>query len=116
MSERARGMQLTEDWMQSFAKIDCIAAANDEMALGALEALKGANRNAGVLIAGVDATADACKAIKNGEMAITILQSAPGISKNCYDTVKKIQNGEPVDKEVIVPHENVTIDNVDNYM
>jgi inositol transport system substrate-binding protein len=116
MSERAKGMQIMEDWIQSFPEIDAVAAANDEMALGALEALKGANRLSGVLIAGVDATKDACTAIKAGEMALSVLQSAPEIAKQSFETVKKIQRGEQVQKEIIIPHVNVTIENVDQYL
>jgi inositol transport system substrate-binding protein len=47
--ERAKGMQIMEDWIQAFQKIDGVVAANDQMALGALEALKAANRANGVL-------------------------------------------------------------------
>jgi inositol transport system substrate-binding protein len=114
--ERTRGQQIMEDWIQVYPKIDAVIAANDQMALGALEALKGANRTSGVLIAGVDAVTEACQAIKNGEMAISILQSAPGIAQGTYDTIKKLQSGETVEKEIIIPHENVTIENVDNYL
>jgi inositol transport system substrate-binding protein len=116
MYERAKGMQIMEDWIQAFPKIDAVVAANDQMALGALEALKGANRSSGVLIAGVDATKEACQAIKNGEIAISILQSAPGLAQGTYDTIKRLQRGEQVEKEIIIPHENVTKENVDGYL
>jgi inositol transport system substrate-binding protein len=114
--ERAKGMQIMEDWIQAFPKIDGVVAANDQMALGALEALKAANRLNGVLIAGVDAIPEVCQAIKDGEVAISILQSAPEIAQSCYDTVKKLQNGESVGKEIIIPHANVTLENVDDYL
>jgi inositol transport system substrate-binding protein len=113
MYMRADAMRIMEDWIQSFPQIDCVAAANDEMALGALEALKGAKRNQGVLVAGVDATAAACAAIKNGEMAISVLQSAPLLAKGAYDSIKRLQKGEKIEKEIIIPHQNVTIENVD---
>jgi inositol transport system substrate-binding protein len=114
--ERARGMQIMEDWIQAYPQIDAVIAANDQMALGALEALKGANRANGVLIAGVDAVTEACQAIKNGEMSISILQSAPKLAQGTYDTIKKLQRGETVEKQIIIPHENITIDNVDQYL
>jgi inositol transport system substrate-binding protein len=116
MTDRAKGMQVMEDWIQSFPKIDGVGAGDDSMVLGALEALKSANRHTGVLVAGVNASHDACVAIKNGEMALSVLQSAPDIAKYCYETIKKIQKGEAVDKEIFVPHINVTIDNVDEYL
>jgi inositol transport system substrate-binding protein len=113
---RANGQRLMEDWLQSFPQIDGVIAANDQMALGALEALKGANRASGVLIGGIDAVQEACQAIKNRDMSISILQSAPDIAQGSYDTLKKVQKGESVGSEVIIPFVNVTIDNVDQYL
>ena len=110
--QRAKGQQVVEDWVQSFSEFDAVVAANDQMALGAIEALKGANRLEGVMVAGVDATADACTAITNGEMAISIKQSAPDLAKYCYETVQKAQKGETLEKEIIVPFIPITIDNV----
>jgi inositol transport system substrate-binding protein len=116
MDDRAKGMQIMEDWIQTFPQIDGVISGNDQMALGALEALKGARRNQGVLIAGIDATKEACQLIKNGEMSISILQSAPKLAQGAYDTIKKLQKGEPVENQVIIPHESVTIENVDDYL
>jgi inositol transport system substrate-binding protein len=113
---RSDAIQLMEDWLQAFPKIDAVVAANDEMALGALEALKGANRQSGVLIAGVDAVEGALLAIKNGEMALTILQDASAMMQTTYDVIKRLQKGETVEKEFIIPHTNITIENVDDYL
>ena len=61
--DRAKGMQTTEDWIQSFPHFDGLIAANDQMALGALQALKGADRAKGVLISGIDGLPDTVKAV-----------------------------------------------------
>jgi inositol transport system substrate-binding protein len=114
--ERSDAIQLMEDWLTAFPKIDAVVAANDEMALGALEALKGVNRQQGVLIAGVDAVDGALLAIKNGEMALTILQAADAMMQKTYDVIKRLQKGETVEKEFIIPHTNITIENVDDYL
>jgi inositol transport system substrate-binding protein len=111
MYERSRGMSIMEDWIQAFPRIDAVIAGNDQMALGALEALKGAGRASGVLIAGVDATNEACRAIKNGEMAMTVLQSAPLDAQGTYEVLKKIQSGQPVEMRYIIPQVEVTVDN-----
>ncbi|MDR1902812.1 MAG: sugar ABC transporter substrate-binding protein [Treponema sp.] len=113
MDQRANGMQIMEDWLQAFPKIDAVIAANDPMALGAIEAMKGAGRLSGVLVAGVDAIPEALTAIKNGEMAMTVFQSAPALAKAAFDVVKKLQNGETVERRVLIPNELVTVDNVD---
>lgn len=114
--DRAEGMKVTEDWIQSFPKFDAIIAANDQMALGALEALKGSDRLKGVMIAGVDGVPDALKAIKAGEMSQTIFQNASGQAKAAFEVVEAIKKGEQPPAEKLVPFESITKDNVDQYM
>ncbi len=113
---RDKAQKVVEDWCQTFDQFDAIVAANDQMALGAIEALKAANRLDGVLVAGVDATDDALNAIKSGEMAISIRQSAPALAENCLKTAKALQAGEEIEKRVVVDFEPVTIDNVDEFL
>ncbi|WP_168878968.1 sugar ABC transporter substrate-binding protein [Rhizobium sp. P28RR-XV] len=114
--DRAEGMKVTEDWVQSFPKFDAIVAANDQMALGALQALQGADRLKGVMIAGVDGVPDALNAIKAGEMSQTIFQNADGQAKAAFEVVEGIRKGEQPPAEKLVPFESITKDNVDQYM
>ncbi len=109
--DRAEGMKVTEDWIQSFSKFDAIVAANDQMALGALEALQGADRLKGVMISGVDGTADALNAIKTGTMSQTIFQDAAGQAKADFDVVAGIKKGEVAPAESLVPFASITEDN-----
>ena len=113
---RDKAQKVVEDWCQSYPEFDAIVCANDQMALGAVEALKAANRLDGVMVAGVDATTDAMNKIKEGEMAISIRQSAPALAQNCYETLQKMQKGEDPGDRVIVDFEPVTADNVDEYL
>lgn len=113
--EMAKAMQITEDWIQKYPQFDAIVAANDQMALGAGEALKGANRLEGVQVTGVDGLAEAYTAIQNGEMVQTILQDAPGQATAAYEVMTKLMKGETSDKEVLVPFQSVTADNVADY-
>lgn len=114
--EMAKAMQITEDWIQKFPQFDAIVAANDQMALGAVEALKGASRLEGVQVTGVDGLAEAYTAIQNNEMVQTILQDAPGQAEAAYQVMTKLINGETPDKEVLVPFQSVTKDNVADYI
>jgi inositol transport system substrate-binding protein len=113
---REKGMKITEDWLQIYSQFDAIVCGNDQMALGAVEALKGANRLQGVLITGVDGTADARNAIKVGEMTQSILQDADGLAVATLGAMKKFFNGEQVDKTIWVPFKSITKDNVDQYL
>ena len=114
--DRAEGMKITEDWIQRFPQFDAIVAANDQMALGALQALKTANRLDGVLISGIDGTADALNAIKAGEMAQSIFQNAKGQAEGAYTVLQTIMKGEQPPKELLVPFESIVKENVDQYM
>lgn len=113
--ERDMGMKVTEDWIQSYQQFDAIIAANDQMALGAMQALKAANRLQGVLISGIDGTDDAQRAIKNGEMAQSVLQNATAQAEAAYGALKQLLAGEKLPKEIIVPFESITADNIDDY-
>ena len=114
--DRAQGMKVTEDWIQSFPKFDAIVAGNDQMALGALQALKSADRANGVLISGIDGVPDALKAIEAGEMAQSIFQNAKGQAKAAFAVVEDIKAGKAAPDEKLVPFESITKDNVKSYM
>ena len=113
--DRAEGMKVTEDWVQRFPQFDALIAANDQMALGALQALKSAGRK-GVMISGIDGTADALAAIKGGEMSQSIFQNAKGQAEGAYKAVKMAMDGKPLPKEMLIPFESIVKENVDKYM
>jgi inositol transport system substrate-binding protein len=112
---RDKAMKITEDWIQAFPQFDGIVAANDQMALGAVEALKTANRLQGVLITGIDGITEAIQAVKDGFMVQTVLQNAPGQAKAALEVIQKIVAGENPGKEVFVPFESITKDNANRY-
>lgn len=113
--DRAEGMKVTEDWIQRFPKFDGLIAANDQMALGALQALKTTGRK-GVLISGVDGVKDALVSIKAGEMAQSIFQNAKGQADSAFEVVETIKAGKAAPKEVLVPFESIVKANVDKFM
>lgn len=113
--DRAKGMATMEDWIQSFEQIDGVIAANDQMALGAREALQAAGRT-GVLIAGVDGMPDMLSAITDGTASFTVFQNAAAQAKAAVEVLGKIRGGEEVPEKTIVPFEPITKDNVADYM
>lgn len=107
--DKAEGMKLMEDWIQAFPEVDAVVAANDQMALGAMEALKAAGKLDGVAIVGVDGVEEAITAIKNGEMAMTAFQNCDAQAKACTEVLDKLAKGESA-KDVLVPYEEITAD------
>ncbi|HBQ75918.1 MULTISPECIES: ribose ABC transporter substrate-binding protein RbsB [Exiguobacterium] len=99
--DRAKGLSVMENILQNNKDIKAVFAHNDEMALGAVEALKAAGLN-DVKVIGFDATDDAVKAVKDGKMAGTIAQKPTEIGKMGVETAIKHLKGETVEKNIPV--------------
>lgn len=116
---------LFETFLRTGSPVDCVLCENDSMALGVIEACKEANIDLSTLpVLGVDATADGCAAIKNGEMAFTVCQSGAGQGEAAVKAAIQFAKGESVDslegvsedgKYVWVPFEKVDSTNVSQY-
>ena len=92
-------------------------ANNDEMALGAIQAMKAAGIDmASVIVSGVDATQDALASMQAGELDITVFQNAAAQGGGALDAAVKLAAGEAVEQKVYVPFELVTPANIDGYL
>ncbi len=98
--DRAQGLTVMENILQAQPEIDAVFAHNDEMALGALEAIKASGRN--ILVVGFDATDDAKAAVAKGEMAATVEQLPKEIGSLGIQTAVKVLNGEKVENMIPV--------------
>ena len=107
--DRTEGMSVMENMLQSNGDIQAVFAANDEMALGAVEAISGAGKD--IMVVGFDATDDAIEAIKAGRMAATIAQQPDLIGKTAAEQAVKLINGETIDKAIPVEVTLITKDN-----
>ena len=83
--DRTLGQQKMESILQANPDINAVISGNDEMALGAIAALKQANKLKGVTVGGFDGSPDAVDAVKSGEMAYTVLQPVATFSKAAVD-------------------------------
>jgi ribose transport system substrate-binding protein len=102
---RAQGQRVMENLIQAHGKaITVVYAHNDEMALGAVQALKSANMNPGkdVIVISVDGQKSALEAITRGEMNATV-ECNPRFGPVAFDTLEKFLRGEKVDAKIIVP-------------
>ena len=109
--------QITAGWLQKYASVDVILAANDNMALGAAQAVAAAGRT-GILITGFDATADGLAAIAAGKLSATIDQ-APGQQARLAVQllVRHLEKRETFPPIIELPEiPLVTKDNVDSYL
>lgn len=115
--DRAKAMSLMENWIQLYgAKINAVFAHNDEMAMGALIALEQAKLKDKVVVAGVDAIADALQAVKDGRLDATVFQDAQGQGRTAIQTALKILHHQPFEKQTMIPFQLVTRENVGEYL
>ena len=113
---RTQGADLMTNWLAAGVEFDAVVANNDEMAIGAIQALKAAGRSMdSVVIGGVDATQDALAAMAAGDLDVTVFQDAAGQGKGAVDAALKLAKGEAVDQKVYIPFQLVTPDNLANF-
>lgn len=106
---RTEGMSVMENMLQANPNIQAVFAANDEMALGAMEAITGAGKK--IVVVGFDATGDAIESIKAGQMAATIAQQPELIGSTAVEYAMKLIAGESIPKSVPVEVTLITKEN-----
>ncbi|KVN06196.1 sugar ABC transporter substrate-binding protein [Burkholderia diffusa] len=113
---RTQGQDITMNWLSSGTKFDAIVSNNDEMAIGAINALKAARKlTPKTVVAGIDATPDGLAAMKSGELKVSVYQNAAGQGAQAVATALKLAKKQPVDRYVNVPFELVTPENMSQY-
>lgn len=70
--ERAQGSALMEDFLNKYSNIDLVISNNDDMGLGAIDAIERANNITGIKVVGIDGTKEALEAINEGKLLGTI--------------------------------------------
>ena len=107
--DRAKGLDVATNLLQSKPDAVGIFAENDEMALGAVQAL-GSRAGTEVFVVGFDGTADGLTAIKAGTMYASIAQQPEELGKSAVLTALALINGESTEKMISVPVVVVTKD------
>ena len=97
-----------QNFMQKNIEFDAVFS-NDEMALGAMEAITGAGKK--IMVVGFDATDDAIASIKAGQMAATIAQQPELIGSTAIEYAMKLIAGETIPKSIPVEVTLITKEN-----
>ncbi len=114
--DRTQGQDITTNWLSTGLKFDAIIANNDEMAIGAINALKAAKKwTPASIVAGIDATPDALASMKAGDLKVTVFQNAAGQGSGAMEAALKLSKKQPVERFVNVPFELVTPANLAKY-
>ncbi len=103
---RSGGKQVMEAFLKANPKIDLVFAQNDDMGLGAMEAIEAAGRKPGqdIKIVAIDATHDGMQALADGKFNY-IVECNPLLGPQLMDLAEQIVAGEPVPARVVTPDE-----------
>jgi len=113
---RADGLALMENWLSTGDQIDAVASNNDEMAIGALQAIEAAGQLGNILVGGVDASPDALQEMDKGRLNVTVFQNAKGQGEGGIKVAIALARGETVDQITWIPFVLVTPENYKEYM
>jgi inositol transport system substrate-binding protein len=118
--KREQGKTIMENWLASGQEIDGVASNNDEMALGALQAIKAAGKLGKIPVGGTDGSRDALASMGKGELNNTVFQDPVGQGEEAvnaaYLLVKKEPNPKVVDGNIWIPYQPVTKENFKSFM
>ncbi len=112
---RVQAQDLVTSWMTAGLEFDAIVANNDEMAIGAAQALAATTGKGDIVIAGIDATADGLAAMEAGQIDVTVYQNATGQGERAVKAAVAAAAGETVEAEHWIPFEPVTPENMADY-
>ena len=114
---RDEAQNMMTNWLSAGKPFDALISNNDEMAIGAIQAMKAGGVDMKVMIVGgVDATQDALAAMQAGDLDVTVFQDAAGQGKGALEAALALAAGKPVEQKVYIPFQLVTPANVADFV
>ncbi|MDN6625870.1 MAG: D-ribose ABC transporter substrate-binding protein [Pisciglobus halotolerans] len=105
--DRAKGLTVMENMLQAQSEIKAVFAQNDEMALGAIEAIESAGKSEDIQVVGFDGTEDGIAAVKAGTLSATVAQQPEEMGKLSLQAAYDYFAGKDVDEKIDSPLELV---------
>jgi len=97
--QKDQAQRCVENWLVAYPELEVILACNDDMALGAIEAMKLAG-NDSIYVVGVDANAEGCLALKEGTLKASVAQDTISYAHGAADFAAKLIQGETVESRI----------------
>ncbi|PZO82553.1 MAG: rhizopine-binding protein [Mesorhizobium amorphae] len=114
--DRLEAQNIVTNWLSSGMEVEAVIANNDEMAIGAIQALKSVGTDMSkIVVAGIDATPDGLAAMEAGDLDVSVFQNAKAQGAASVDAAVKFARGEAAESKVWVPFELVTPANIKDY-
>lgn len=99
--DRTKGLTVTENLLQGNPDAKAIFAHNDEMALGAIEAIQSSGKD--IMVIGFDGNDDALKSIEAGNLTATVAQQPELIGQLAVGAAKDVLQGKEVEANIAAP-------------
>jgi ribose transport system substrate-binding protein len=115
-SERALGMSVMENLLARHADLRAVFATNDQMALGAVEAIAARSLTGKIIVVGIDATAEALRAIDAGRLAADVAMHPEALGGKSVEAAIRAAKGQPVERMIGTGETLVTKQNAAEYL
>lgn len=115
-SERALGMSVMENILTAHPDLRAVFATNDQMALGAMEAIAARGLTGKIVLVGFDATREAVRAVLAGQLNATVAGHPERMGRRAVEEAVKAARGQPVEKHVDIGTALVTVENAGEYL
>lgn len=110
---RSEAMNVVQNLLQAYPDVNAIFCCNDEMAMGAIEAIDAAGKTGTVLVGGVDANSDAVESVKEGKYYVTCDAMPEDQAYQSIAAAVKVLSGEPVDEFIKIEAKLITKENAE---
>ncbi len=110
---RERGVKQAEDVLVAHPDLAAIYAANDDVALGAMQAVNASNRKGKTLVTGMNGVPPALRAVKEENLAMTVELNPTEWGRLGVDVLASFLNGDKVDPRVFIKHVIIDNSNID---
>jgi len=115
-SERALAMSVMENLLTRYPDLLALFAGNDQMALGAVEAIAARNLTGKIAVIGIDATREAVRAVEAGRLAGDVAMYPEMLGRRAVEAALQAARGEPVEKRIDVGETLVTKENAAQFL
>jgi ABC-type sugar transport system substrate-binding protein len=112
---RDESYAVVENWIRNGKDFSVVLSENDNMAMGAIEAIEELGKQKEIAVFGIDGDMDALTAVKEGRIKGTVFHNAQEIAQTLYDCIIRLKTYNTVEPVYLIPFEPVTQKNVDDY-
>jgi len=110
--DRLKSMEIATIWLRQFPNLSAIYCANDTMAMGALEAVRAANKMGQVLVIGCDGVSEALDSVRKGELSATVNNYPFYMSQVGVEMILRVLSGQEIPKVIYTPQAVIDQSNI----